>query len=210
MLSVLVTNVKGGCGKTTIATNLACAFTRGGLSTALADADRQRSSLGWLASRPATAAPILRLDWHKAAGRVPETIQRLVIDAPAGMRLGHVDDLLGEVDLVLVPVLPSVLDERSTARFVARLLELKPLRKGRKGLALVANRLRPRTRARQRLESFLADIALPVAARLADRAVYAELAADGLGIFDADGAAARAARADWAHLLRVVEGSAPA
>jgi chromosome partitioning protein len=208
VLSVLVTNVKGGCGKTTIASNLACAFARGGLATALADADRQRSALGWLASRPAAAAPILRLDWHKAVGGVPDAVQRLVIDAPAGMKLGHVDALLGEVDMILVPVLPSVLDERSTARFVARLLELKPLRKGRKGLALVANRLRPRTRARERLEAFLADLAQPVAARLADRALYAELAAEGLGIFDAKGAAARAARADWAPLLKAVEAAA--
>ena len=44
MLTVLVTNTKGGCGKTTVATHLAAAFAGAGLKTALADADRQRSS----------------------------------------------------------------------------------------------------------------------------------------------------------------------
>ncbi len=51
MLRVLVTNIKGGCGKTTIATNLAAAFAAGGFATGLAEVDRQRSSLTWLKLR---------------------------------------------------------------------------------------------------------------------------------------------------------------
>ena len=39
MLSVLVANPKGGCGKSTITTNLAAAFANGGLKTAIADVD---------------------------------------------------------------------------------------------------------------------------------------------------------------------------
>lgn len=205
MLSVLVTNTKGGCGKTTIATNLACAFAAGGLRTALADVDRQRSALGWLAARDAGAPPILRLDWRKGTGELPAGIQRLVVDAPAGLKLGHVDELLREVDVVVVPLQPSVFDERSTARFLERLVELKAVRKGRKGVALIANRVRPRTRASRRLEEFLAGLAQPVAARLADRSVYGELALLGRGIFDPGAAAARAARAEWAPLLRAIE-----
>jgi len=48
MISVLVANAKGGCGKTTVSTNLATAFANAGLHTALADNDRQRSCLTWL------------------------------------------------------------------------------------------------------------------------------------------------------------------
>src|SRR3546814_3121044 len=48
MITVLVANPKGGCGKTTIATHLAAAFAAAGLRAGLADADRQGSSLGWL------------------------------------------------------------------------------------------------------------------------------------------------------------------
>ena len=57
MISVLIANTKGGCGKTTIATHVAAAFAAEGRSTALADADRQRSSLSWAGLRPGTAAP---------------------------------------------------------------------------------------------------------------------------------------------------------
>ena len=101
MLRILVTNIKGGCGKTTLATNLAAAFAVGGLQTALAEVDRQRSSLGWLRLRREHHAPIQALDWRKAAGEVPDRTQRLVIDAPANMRMAHVEDLIREADLVL-------------------------------------------------------------------------------------------------------------
>jgi CHAD domain-containing protein len=47
------------------------AFASGGLATALADVDRQKSSLDWLAARPGTASPIRPLDWRKDAGDVP-------------------------------------------------------------------------------------------------------------------------------------------
>ena len=207
---ILVANRKGGCGKTTIATNLAAAFAAGGLRTALADVDRQRSGQGWLALRPSTAAPITRLDWHKGVSEPPEGVQRLVIDAPAALTMGEVEDLVDQADIILVPILPSVFDESSTRRFVERLDRLKPVRKGKKPLALVANRLRARSRATQRLEDFLKELARPVAAHLADRTLYADLATQGLGLFDLEGRRFSPARAEWQPLLTMLEAAAPA
>ena len=46
MRSILVVNPKGGCGKTTIATNLATYYAVWGMSTALVDLDPQQSSMG--------------------------------------------------------------------------------------------------------------------------------------------------------------------
>ena len=51
MRHVMVMNSKGGCGKSTIATNLASHFARRGLQGAIADYDPQRTSLDWLALR---------------------------------------------------------------------------------------------------------------------------------------------------------------
>ena len=205
MLRVLVTNIKGGCGKTTIATNLAAAFSAGGFATGLAEVDRQRSSLGWMKLRDGRSRPITALDWHKEVGDTPSELRRLVIDAPANLRMRHVDDLIGEADLVVVPVLASVFDEGSTARFLAKLEELKPIRKGRKSVALVANRLRPRSKATQRLETFLEQLEQPIAARLSDRAIYGELAVQGLSIFDIDGHLVRPVREEWRPLLNTIE-----
>lgn len=205
MLRILITNIKGGCGKTTIATNLAAAFAAGGFATGLAEVDRQRSSLSWLKLRDGHARPIQGLDWRKQVGEMPRDLRRLVIDAPANLRMRHVDDLIGEADLVVVPVLASVFDEGSTERFLAKLDELKPIRKGRKTVALVANRLRPRSKATQRLESFLERLGQPIAARLGDRAIYGELAVQGLSIFDIDGQQARPVREEWRPLLNAIE-----
>ena len=87
MITVLVANTKGGCGKTTIATHLAAAFATTGLRAALADVDKQGSSLGWLKTRPDTTAPIQALDWRDGPGKLPKDTDRLVIDAPAGMKM---------------------------------------------------------------------------------------------------------------------------
>jgi chromosome partitioning protein len=205
MLRVLVTNIKGGCGKTTIATNLAAAFAAGGFATGLAEVDRQRSSLSWLKLRDGHGRPIRGLDWRKDVGEAPAPLQRLVIDAPANLRMRHVDQLIREADLVVVPVLASVFDESSTERFLAKLEELKPIRKGRKTVALVANRLRPRSKATQRLETFLERLGQPIAARLSDRAVYGELAVQGLSVFDVDGHLARPVREEWRPLLNTID-----
>jgi chromosome partitioning protein len=208
MLRVLVTNIKGGCGKTTVATNLAAAFSAGGFATGLAEIDRQRSSLSWLKLRDGQGRPIVGLDWRKEAGETPPELRRLVIDAPANMRMRHVDELISEADLVVVPVLASVFDEGSTERFLAKLDELKPIRKGRKTVALVANRLRPRSKAAQRLETFLGRLGQPIAARLSDRAIYGELAVQGLSVFDVEGHLVRPVREEWRPLLNTIEGIA--
>lgn len=205
MLRVLVTNIKGGCGKTTLATNLAAAFAAGGFATGLAEVDRQKSSLTWLRLRAERQRPIEALDRRKEVGEAPARLQRLIIDAPANLRMRHVDELIAAADLVVVPVLASIFDEGSTERFLAKLDELKPIRKGRKAVALVANRLRPRSKATQRLDSFLERLGQPIAARLSDRAIYGELAVQGLSIFDVEGHLVRPVRDEWRPLLHAIE-----
>jgi chromosome partitioning protein len=205
MLSILVTNVKGGCGKTTVATNLATAWAAVGRVTALAEADRQRSAAEWLARRPTTAPVIRAVDWRKTCERVPRDVERLVIDAPAGVAPKRVEELLRRADIVLVPVTPSIFDAGSTARFIAKLLELKPIRKSRASVGLVVNRLRSRARSSESVEAFVTSLGKPILARLSDRAAYPELAARGLGLFDPGAAVGPALRSEWRPLLTALE-----
>lgn len=205
MISVLVVNAKGGCGKTTVATNLATAFANAGLRTGLAECDRQGSSLKWLKSRPATAAPIESLDWRKGRGDVPKKLARLVIDAGAGVDSERVRTLLKDADMIVMPVLPSVFDEAATKRFLKRVDELKPVQKGRKPVMVIGNRVRPNTRAARELDEFLASLGHDVVTRLTDRALYQDVARQGLGIFDLPPSRRASVIEDWLPMVRRIE-----
>ena len=61
MRHIMVMNAKGGCGKSTLATNLASYYADAGYGVALADYDPQRSSLDWLERRPDDRAEIRKL-----------------------------------------------------------------------------------------------------------------------------------------------------
>ena len=205
MISILVANAKGGCGKTTIATNLATAFANAGLKTALAEADRQRSCLLWLKRRPKNVSRIEALDWRKEVLSLPKGIERLVIDSGAGLTSTRVQELLKQASMLVMPVLPSIFDEIATRRFLKRVDELKPVRKGRKPVAIVGNRVRFGTRAERELNDFLAKLGHEVSAKFGARAIYQDVARQGLGIFDLPPSRRAGIVGDWLALIRMIE-----
>jgi len=206
MKAVLVANIKGGCGKTTIATHLAAAFAKAGHTTVLADVDRQKSSLGWLDRRPAGAAPLVGLDWSKDIDAAPKGTRWLVIDAPAALKGKQIEDLVRLADMVVLPVLPGAFDEQATQRFLKKLDELKPIARNRKPVAVVGNRLKARTRSAERLDAFLGGVGHTVVTRLRDSQIYPDAAASGLTLFDLGGKRAAEHRADWEPLLAYIGG----
>jgi len=157
MNTILIANSKGGCGKSTLSTNLAAALAAQGQDVMLADADRQKSSIAWAKRRPGTARPITVADWTKGPGEVPKKITRLIIDGPAGLRKDGFEALVAEADLIVMPVLPSSFDQDASTAFLEKLDALKSIRKNKKGVAIVGNRMRDRTRAAERLDA-LAEI----------------------------------------------------
>ena len=204
MLTVLVGNIKGGCGKTTIATHLAAAFAAAGFETAIGDCDRQRSSLNWLRRRGKQRAAIAGLDWSRSVEPAPEGIKRLVIDAPAAMRHKAVEELIDIADVIVVPVLPSAFDEDASAHFLAKLAEVKVVRKNKRVVAVVGNRVRPGTKASGHLDTFFTGLGFPVVARLRDSQIYPALAAEGVTVLDSPLRRARDYSPEWRPLLELV------
>ncbi len=207
MFRVIVANAKGGCGKTTIATNLAGFFACQGRRTAIVDCDPQVSASAWCAQRPATRPTVTAVrcaDAHGlAAGwslRVPPGTEYLIVDTPAGFRENQLGQLTRLAQVMLVPVLPSVLDLRATLNFLEGVRRLPEVRCGTLRVGLIANRVRDRTLAARELSAALADLGQPQLVRLRDSQRYVQLAAAGLSLFDT-ARDLEAHRSDWVPLL---------
>ncbi|MBL8573195.1 MAG: AAA family ATPase [Hyphomicrobiaceae bacterium] len=205
MRRILVANLKGGCGKTTLATTLASALAARGDLVGLVDADRQKSALRWLKARSEALPLIAAADWTKGIEAEPKGLSHLVIDAPGGLKGDKAEDLVEIADMVVVPVLPSVFDTHSTGKFLERIEDLKAIRKGRTTIALVVNRARPRTKALNEVEVALGELGRPASATITDRGLYAELAREGRGLFDVKGKAFEPMKAQWQPLLAMID-----
>lgn len=207
MRTVLVANRKGGCGKTLTAVTLAAAFATRGAAVGLADADPQKSALRWLKRRPATATPIVALDWTRPGdvGEAPKRLDWLLIDAPGAIRGSKAETLIGEAKAVLTPVLPSSFDADSTRRFLREIEELKRVRKGKATVRLLANRTRATGKALARLRAFFEEIGQEPLAWITERAVYGDLAEEGLSVFDRPQRSLAPAREQWAPVLAALE-----
>ncbi len=205
--TVLVANLKGGCGKTVLATTLASALAVRGGRVALADADRQKSALRWAKRRPDGAASLEALDWTRSSGSGdrPKKLDWLVIDAPGALRGAKAADLVAEARAVLIPLAPSFYDIDATRRFLKDIEDLKRIRKGKTGIHLVANRLRPRSRAAANLDAAFADLGAPPLARISERAAYGELAEQGLSIFDRPVKTLEPLQVQWIPILEALE-----
>ncbi|MEO1676672.1 MAG: ParA family protein [Pseudomonadota bacterium] len=204
MKTILVANRKGGCGKTTIAVTLATALADGGWKVGLADADPQRSTSRWLKRRPKGAVDIAGLDWtaDQGFGQIPKGLDWVVIDAPGALDSEAAQKLVAEAKAILVPVLPSYFDADSTRRFLKELGEIKRVRKGKVGIEVIANRIRTRARTSARLDAFFDKVGQTPLTRLTERVAYADLAEEGLSIFDKPQAAYRPIRDQWDPVIR--------
>jgi chromosome partitioning protein len=188
---ILVLNPKGGCGKTTVATNLACWYAHAGRQVSLVDHDAQGSSTHWLGLRPRGLPAVHAVPAHKHETpgltrafqfRLPFETSRVVIDTPAGAPNTEVRRLLRLADVVLVPMLPSAIDIHALTHFIDRLEREREHRP----IAIVANRMRSKTLGSQRLVAHLAGLDIPVIAALHDLQAYVRCAETGRGLHDMD------------------------
>ena len=209
MHRILVLNAKGGCGKSTLATNLAGYYAHQCHTTALLDYDPQGSSMRWLGQRdnerPAIhgiAAFQRRRDVTRAFQmRLPTEAERVIMDAPAGVVGLSLVEYVQRVDTILIPVLPSPIDIHAAAHFIQDLLLVGKVRTAGIRVAVVANRVRENTRVFKDLERFLTSLRLPLVATLRDSQNYIRAAEQGLGIHELEGGRLSPDHERWAPLI---------
>jgi len=204
VLKILVASSKGGCGKSTIATNLAAHYAQSGKNTALIDLDRQHSSLRWAQRRPEGVPGVLGLEGKgkRWAAELPPDTERVIVDSPAGAHRDELEPLMEDIDAVVVPVLPSAMDLDATVPYLKELRQIPRIRRGTVPVALVANRLKPWTNASQEAIAAMKELPFPVVAQLRDSQGYVVLTGLGKSIFDYGSESVRTHQEDWAPLLR--------
>lgn len=182
MKNILIANSKGGCGKTTLTTNIAGYFASLGEQVMLADLDRQQSSTQWLQRRPPEMPVIHHYNPRsKASVKEPEWI---ITDSPAGFRDEKLADAVKQADCIIVPIQPSAFDMGATSDFLDRLAEEKAIRKNKTFVALVGMRVNNRTHAAAGLADFMEQTGFPVLTYLRNAQVYATAAELGVSLFD--------------------------
>lgn len=185
MRSILVTNAKGGCGKSTLATNLAAYYASEGYETALADYDPQQSGLAWLEERPKDYAEIKGLPAFESGLRgVSRKTEFLIIDAPAGSHGRELTELVRRAESILVPVLPSPIDIKAAEKFVDELMHAQKVTDRKARVAIVANRVRDNTLIFEELDEYLDSLKAPYIAALREAQNYIRAYQRGLGIHE--------------------------
>ncbi|MET0986766.1 MAG: AAA family ATPase [Steroidobacteraceae bacterium] len=185
MRHVMVMNAKGGCGKSTLATNIAGYFATEGHKVALADYDPQRSSLDWLSLRAEDLPRIAPVDAVEDGLRsVPRDTEVLVIDAPARTHGSEMNELVRRAETIIVPVLPSPIDMKACAHFMTELLELGKVQREQARLGLVANRVRENTLMFDELDTYLGKLKVPYLSSLRQSTNYLRAFQRGMSVFE--------------------------
>ncbi len=186
---IVILNPKGGCGKTTLATNLASYFALRGPPPTLVDTDPRGYSARWLERRSPDRPRVKGIANNNLAMRgkrtwlfrTPKDAGAVIIDTPAALDRREIRQLTYDADCILIPVMPSRFDIDVTTNFVAELLLVTELACP---VAVIANRTRKNTKSLARLQQVLTSLETPTIAELRDTQNFVHAANLGLGVYE--------------------------
>ena len=208
MRTIIVLNPKGGCGKSTIATNIASQFAIKGKKVTLADCDPQGSSRDWLSIRPNAYSAINGIVVEGDRLQVPRNTDILIIDTPAAVDDKRLKKYLRKAQSLVMPIIASPIDIRAAEQFLKELFSFKGSIDNKIKIATIANRVREDTLIAAKLEHYLDNVKLPNGKKLPFMTMlrasqnYIHAAERGLSIFELPPSKTYYDREQWAPLLR--------
>lgn len=210
---IVVLNPKGGCGKSTLATNLAGYLASRGNNVAIMDFDPQGSSLRWLKLRPGNSPSIHGIsafDVRSSATRswqlrVPLSVRYLIVDSPASVPAENLAELTSGAHAILIPVLPSDIDVHAASRLMRDLLLIARVSRRMGRIGVIANRVRENTLAFKKLMRFLNSLSINVIGVLRDSQNYIHSAERGLSIHEMPTARMKVDAERWESIFTWLE-----
>ncbi len=187
--TIALANLKGGCGKTTISTNLSAALAARG-SVGLVDADPQGALRHWVDWRHSDAADTRLPTLHAEHDDPLENLHSaqpqhayVVADCPPSLDIAVTQRILERCDFVLVPVLPSPLDLWACAQTVEIITQARA-NNPKLRAALVLNQTEPKSAMTRAMQQAIAKLNIPVlTTTVRRRAAYRNAVVEGVSVF---------------------------
>ncbi len=187
MAIISLLNPKGGCGKTTLSTNLARAYHQQSLKTLLVDSDPQGSASDWHAAREDNPLPFIaygNADNLKALPGIANAYDHVIIDGAAKLE-GMIAAAIKVSDIILIPVQPSPYDIWAASDLVDLIKARQEVTNGKPRAAFIVSRAVKRTILGQEIVEALAEYDLPILdSCTTQRQIYPRTASQGLSVFD--------------------------
>jgi chromosome partitioning protein len=208
---IAVMNLKGGCGKSTIAVNLACELAGNADSVLLLDNDSQGTASQWLAQgHLPVKGEFMPLENDEDGERLVRAVaarseRYVVLDAPA--HVGAAALAAGKIaDLVLVPVTASGVDLAATRTVVELIRRARVLRRSAAPKCLIVpSKIDRRTDAGRQIDEKLRSFGESVGPTVHQRTAFVE--AFGAGQWIGDYAPQSSAHYDISSLAIAVKRS---
>lgn len=208
---ISVLNLKGGCGKSTIAVNLACELASGGEKVLLIDNDAQGTARHWWTNgRLPLKGEFMPLENDEDGERLVRAAaarqeRYLVLDAPAHVTAATLA-ASKIADLVLIPVTASGIDLVATEAAVELVRQARALRRsGSPRCLIVPSKIDRRTDAGRQIDQKLQGFGEPVGPAIHQKIAFVE--AFGAGQWIGEYAPQSAAHYDIASLAIAVKRS---
>lgn len=186
---VSVTSLKGGVGKSTIATNLAVCFAHMDYKVAIIDTDINMSSVHWSGIRDESLPSVVTFGisdanaLRKNIKKIAEDYDLIILDGtPSISRLVSTIILLG--DIVLIPIKPSGLDIWATEKFIEKYDQAKALKDDVEAY-FVFNEYDSKLNLNKESKEALGELEIDILeSTLKTRVAYKEAIILGLGVYE--------------------------